>query len=62
MSGVGKRKETRQSVKQRETNGRATKQIMADKETPDWAVHLITEVSGFNEVFKQSFTEARRAV
>ena len=57
MLGVGNRKETRQTVKQRDTSWRATKQIMADKDTPGWAVHLIKEVTGIRESFKQSFDE-----
>ena len=41
MSGVGNRKETRQTVKQRDTSWRATNQIMADKDTPSCALILV---------------------
>jgi hypothetical protein len=34
---------------------------MADKDTPGWAVHLITEVTGIRESFnKQSFDEQNK--
>ena len=35
---------------------------MADKDTPDGAVHLITEVSGIKESFKQSFDELNESI
>ena len=62
MSGVGNRKESRQTVQQCDTSWRATKQIMADIDTPGWAVHLITEVTGIRESFKQSFDELNESI
>ena len=62
MSGVGNRKESRQTVKPRDTSWRATKQIMADKDTPGWAVHMITQVTGIRESFKQSFDELNELI
>ena len=35
---------------------------MADKDTPDWVVHLITEVTGIKESFKQSFDELNKTI
>ena len=62
MSGVGNHKESRQTVKPRDTSWQATKQIMADKDTPGWAVHMITEVTGIRESFKQSFDELNEQI
>ena len=62
MSGVGNRKESRQTVKPLDTSWQATKQIMADKDTPGWAVHMITEVTGIKESFKQSFDELNKTI
>ena len=35
---------------------------MADIDTPGWAVHLITEVTGIRESFKQSFDELNELI
>ena len=62
MSGVGNRKESRQTVKPLDTSWQATKRIMADKDTTGWAVHMITEVTGIRESFKQSFDELNELI